>query len=151
MSADQTSSRSADFFRLISSLKLKEVRQTAIESRRHGDPPGDGGGDLKLEWKQAFGKDDPIKTTELSILFRIRYEFNMSFADKPIFRHRAEYFMTFELTDAAVFWSLWPDEELQERFRNRQVLRTFWPFLRQQVLDGALRLGLPPVTLPWLL
>lgn len=151
MSAEQAGDRSADFSRLISSLKLTEVRQTAIESRRLGDLAGGEDSDLKLEWKQAFGKEDPVKVADLSIRFRTRYEFNASSGSKPVFRHLAEYFIFFELADAAVFWSLWPDEELQEIFRNRQVLRTLWPFLRQQVLEGMLRLGLQPVTLPWLM
>ena len=67
------------------------------------------------------------------------------------FRHRADFFLFFELVDAATFWSLWADVELQELFRSRQVSRTLWPFLRQQVLEGMLRLGLQPITLPWLM
>lgn len=148
MTADRAKDRSTDFTRLISSIKLKEIIQIAIESRRFGDPPGEAGGALNMEWNQAVGKDDPVKFSEISIQFRIRYEFKISFGGNPLFRHIAEFSMFFELMDAATFWSLWADEELQDIFRNRQVLRVLWPFLRQQIHDGMLRLALPPVALP---
>ena len=43
-----------------------------------------------------------------------------------------------------------PDDEIQKFFKEKQLVKTLWPMVRQQVLDGMSRLGLPPIPLPWL-
>ena len=57
MSVAQADPRGEELSRMISSLRLKEVRQTAIESRRLGDPPAGLNGQTKLEWRHTFGKE----------------------------------------------------------------------------------------------
>ena len=37
------------------------------------------------------------------------------------------------------------------QYQTKQLTKTLWPLFRQQVIDGMSRVGLPYVTLPWLI
>ena len=49
-----------------------------------------------------------------------------------------------------LFDELWKNEEIMSYFKDKQILKTLWPIVRQQVLDGLSRLSLPPISLPWI-
>ena len=54
------------------------------------------------------------------------------------------------IIDKEVFDELLKDEEIILYFKDKQILKTLWPIIRQQVLDGLSRLSLPPISLPWI-
>jgi hypothetical protein len=151
MSPEEDKAKNVHFDRLLGSLKLLDIKQVALYSRRLGDSTATTGVEPSIEIKQAQGKEDPIKLQDQKILFRTRFDVKASNTGTAYFEHFSEYFMTFELVDSEAYTELWQDSEIRTVFLERQVKRTLWPLLRERVLDGMLRVGLQPVTLPWIL
>jgi hypothetical protein len=56
-----------------------------------------------------------------------------------------------QIIDPAAYGELWADEELRKIFMEKQIQKTIWPLFRQHIHDGMSRLGMSPVTLPWIL
>ena len=74
-----------------------------------------------------------------------------SFQESPVFRQVSTFIVAFQAQDAATANELWADEELRKVFMENQLQKTLWPLFRQHVHDGMSRLGMAPVSLPWLL
>lgn len=107
--------------------------------------------EINLGWKQAFADGDPVIVNEGTRIFRPRYEITVSFKGASIFQQVSVFFIVFHLLDVPVFEELWKDDELSKVFREKQIQKTMWPFLRQHVHDGMSRLGINPLPLPWIL
>ena len=71
--------------------------------------------------------------------------------DDPIFRQISVFIIGFSITDMPVFEVLWANDELRKVFMEKQIQKTLWPIFRQHAHDGMSRLGMAPVSLPWLM
>ncbi len=109
------------------------------------------GNELRLEWRQSFANDDPIAPTSETRVFRPKYEFVVRFQDVVIFLHISIFVISFKVIDQAAYDEFWADEELRKIFMEKQIQKIMWPLFRQHIHDGMSRLGMSPVTLPWLL
>jgi len=112
-------------------------------------PPA--GNELRLEWRQSFANDDPVTPEPDLRLFRPKYEFVVQFQDAIVFKQTSIFIISFKVIDPAAYDELWADEELRKIFMEKQIQKTIWPLFRQHVHDGMSRLGMSPVTLPWIL
>jgi hypothetical protein len=151
MISDMESGSGDPFGRLIASVALSEVKCVAISSRRVGDPSADKGEAPNIQVGQARGNDDPLRVGETGLLFRTKFDVKVTYGGTAVFEHSSEFFTSFEAKDKAAFDESWNDETARAVFFDRQLKKTLWPFLREQVQDGMIRLSLAPVTLPWIL
>ncbi len=136
--------------RLLQSMKLQDIKPMSLHSDLLGEMPTPNS-EINLEWKQAFADGDPVVVNGSTRIFRPRYEVNVSFQGTPIFKQVFVFFIAFQLVDVPTFEELWADEELRKVFRENQIQKTMWPFLRQYVHDGMSRLGINPLPLPWII
>jgi len=56
----------------------------------------------------------------------------------------------FQILDQAGYDQAWANAEAKKIFLEKQLQKTLWPIVRQEVLDGMTRLGFPGVPLPWI-
>jgi hypothetical protein len=136
------------FLKLIKSLKLQKIQPISIHSDLLGDM-SNSESELNLSFTQAFHNDDPIMDKSEILLFRPKYELNISFKDKPLFKQVSLFLVFFDKPE--VFLESWKDEELKKIFKEKQIQKILWPFFRQNVHDGMSRLGIMPITLPWII
>jgi len=136
--------------RFLRALTLKEIRPMLLHSESLGPLPAPGS-ELRLEWKQQFADGDPLSPAPEALVFRPRYELSASFQASPVFRQVTTFIVAFQAQDAATANELRADEELRKVFMEHQLQKTLWPLFRQHVHDGMSRLGMAPVSLPWLL
>jgi hypothetical protein len=135
---------------LLQSVKLREIVPLRLVSERLGPLPQPGG-EMKVEWTQTFANDDPVIPEGTIRIFRPRYEFFAVQSEKVLYKQESTFMIVFEIVDSTIFESVWKMEEVKKIFLERQIQHTVWPIFRQQVQDGMSRLGMQPVTLPWLL
>jgi len=135
---------------LIECLKLQSIQPLEIHSQRLGSPEGPNP-EYQFTIHQASGTDDPLILEDLRSVFRVRYDFTCKSGVVDIYKHMGAFAVFFELVDKDKFTELWKDEALRKIFWERQIQKTLWPYLRQQVSDGMSRLGITPITLPWLM
>jgi hypothetical protein len=108
------------------------------------------GKELKISWSQSFRKDDPLIDEPNHIFFHPKYDLLIAQEEQALYRHRTIFSILFEITDRSVFNDSWDSEEVMKAFHEKQIMRTLWPFLRQQVADGMTRVGLTGAILPWI-
>jgi hypothetical protein len=137
------------FGQLVRSLSLREIRPMDVRSQRLGDPPPSGG-EVQIEWKQAYADDDPVEIAPDVRLFRPKYEFMLRHGGIEYFHQTSIFLLVFQVVDAAAYSELWADEELRKVFRERQLQHTMWPIFRQHALSGMSTVGLQAIPLPWL-
>lgn len=138
------------FTRFLHVVELHEIRPMSLHSEIKGPMPPVGN-ELRLEWRQSFANDDPIAPTSETRVFRPKYEFVVRFQDAVIFLQISIFVISFKVIDQAAYDEFWADEELRKIFMEKQIQKTMWPLFRQHIHDGMSRLGMSPVTLPWLL
>ena len=142
------------FGRLISNLQLANIQPIGIQSERPGFGPVPGyteaDKNIVLAWNQAFATDDPLRVGEGSLFLRPRYEFSISLGGNQIFKHVSTFGILFKVIDEGAFELAWACEPVKKLFLEKQVMKTMWPLLRQQTLDGMSRLCLPTIPLPWI-
>lgn len=136
---------------LITSLQLIQIQPLIIHSERQGSGAfSPGNQELTLSWNQAFAEDDPVKTGDSQIMLRPRYEFNAKFGEELYFKHTSVFSILFGIQDREAVDKALGSETVRKVFFEKQIMKTMWPILRQQVLDGMSRVGLPAITLPWI-
>ena len=136
---------------LISGMQLLQIQPVSIHSEKGASgvtPPGNT--ELKLGWNQAFAEDDPIKGGEDQIIIRPRYEFTATVGGEPFFSHISIFVLLFGIQNREAVDTALGSAAVKKLFFEKQIMKTMWPILRQQVLDGMSRLGLPAVPLPWI-
>ncbi len=106
--------------------------------------------EVKISWNQSFRKDDPLISESNRILFRPKYDLLVALDEQVLYKHRTMFAILFEIKVRTDFDDCWASEEVRQAFQEKQITRTLWPFLRQQVADGMTRLGMPSVVLPWI-
>ena len=136
--------------RFLHAITLQDIRPMLLRSEALGlmPPPGS---ELKLEWKQSFANGDPLAPTPEIRVFRPKYEFTVGFQDTRIFKQVSVFIIGFSVVDLPTFTELWDDDEIRKVFQEKQIQKTLWPLFRQHAHDGMSRLGMAPVSLPWLL
>ncbi len=122
----------------------------SLQSEVKGSMPPQGS-ELQLEWRQSFANGDPIAPTPEARVFRPKYEFVVKVQNTIIFKQTSVFIISFKVIDATAYGELWAEEELRKIFMEKQIQKTIWPLFRQHVHDGMSRLGMSPVTLPWIL
>ncbi len=137
------------FGRLLGILKLHDIRPMDLHSSRRGEIPAPGS-ELQLVWKQALADGDPLFPEADTAVFRPKYELLVKHSETEVFIQVSVFVIAFKISDRTLFDSLWAESEVRETFVRKQLQRTMWPLFRQHVLDGMSRLGMQPVTLPWL-
>ena len=138
------------FTSFLHTIQLQDIRPMELHSKASGSTPPQGSG-LQLEWRYAFAKGDPIASQLEIKVFRPKYEFNIKFNGSIIFEHTSKFIISFKVINAEAYEQLWAEEDLRKAFMEQQIQKTLWPLLRQHIHDGMSRLGLSPVTLPWVL
>lgn len=138
------------FQNLIKSLSLSLIQPTKIDFERLGEIPA-GESNIQITWKMKYPKDSPFRIENNVLHLAPLFEVTLSCKNQPVYTHKSIFVILMKITDAETFENLWKDEEIQKYFREKQVLKTLWPIVRQQVLDGMTRLALPPIALPWII
>jgi hypothetical protein len=138
-----------DFSALIKALSLKEIRPMSLVSERKLEPDPSVK-QVTLNWKLQYADGDPVSLAGGLLMFRPRYEFALVQADKVLFQQISTFVLLFQVLAQTEFSELWTQEPLQGAFKEKQIPHIIWPIFRQQVMDGMSRLGMAPVTLPWL-
>lgn len=82
---------------------------------------------------------------------RPKYTVAMFMGEKELYSHEATIIIAFSVIDQSAFEKAWENDEARKIFHEKQIMKTLWPILRQQVLDGMTRLGLPGIPLPWII
>jgi hypothetical protein len=146
-----TEEESARFKGLISGLQLIQIQPLSI----HSDKPvfgaiSPGNQELTLSWNQAFAVDDPMKIGDSQLMLRPRYEFNAKLGEEQLFTHTSIFGILFGIRDRDAVDKALGTETVKKVFFEKQIMKTMWPILRQQILDGMSRLGLPTIPLPWI-
>lgn len=138
------------FQNLLKSLSLSIIQPTKIDFERLGEIPV-GETNIQINWKMIYPKDEPFVIESNVLKLVPLFEVTISCKNQLIYSHKSIFILLMNILNKEEFESLWKDEEVQKFFREKQVLKTLWPIVRQQVLDGMTRLALPPVSLPWLM
>lgn len=139
------------FQELITSLQIRGVQFLDIQSRRPSVnfAPEDSTGETNLSWKQLFPADDPLHIDDSMVIFRPKYEFDLTRDGKPFFNATMVVALQFTIENKDVFERCWKNVEAQKIFREKQIMRTMWTILRQQLMDCMSRHSLHPIPLPW--
>lgn len=136
------------FSSLMHSISLADIAVVGLTSKKTGNPVT--GEEVKLNWSQSLADGSPEKLPNSLLLFRLKYDADVVQKDASVFVHSSEFGVAFKLDDEEAFDSCWANQELHQVFLNQQMTTTVWPVFRQNVLDGMSRLGMKPITLPWL-
>ena len=136
-------------FELIASLELRSIVPMKLESERFSDPPAVNS-ELQLASNVQFSDNDPEVQTGDNWVFRPRMICEVSLAGAIHFRQTTYFVLLFGMKNMERVQELWTDLQLRKDFQEKQVTKTLWPLFRQHVIDGMSRVGLPFVTLPWL-
>lgn len=139
-----------NFSEFLMCIQPHAMQPMSLSFNRTGDlPPGEN--QLQLSWKFLYANDDPLFPQEKLCVFRPRFEFVMSYEGKQVYQQTSILVTKFLLTDREKFDDFWITEDIRRFFKEKQLPQFLWPVVRQQVLDGFARLGLPPISLPWML
>lgn len=138
------------FARFLRAVQLQDIRPMSLQSEVKGSMPPQGS-ELQLEWRQSFANGDPIAPTPEIKAFRPKYEFVVKFQDTTVFKQTSVFVISFKVIDATAYDELWANEDIRKIFTDKQIQKILWPLFRQHIHDGMSRLGMSPVTLPWIL
>lgn len=138
------------FLAAISALQLKSIQPLSIHFHR-SDEQVHPGSEIKISWNQIFSSDDPISQAPDVLIFRPKYTVTMLMDEKEFYYHETIIIISFSIIDKLSFEKAWENDEARKIFHEKQIFKTLWPILRQQVLDGMTRLGLPGIPLPWII
>lgn len=139
-----------NFRRIIENLQLQTILPLSLHFDRTGQLMVQQEMDIAISWSQAFQPTDPERHANGSLAFNPRYTVELSCGNNPFFSAILIIYIVFMVKDRDVFEAAWEDTDARSVFLEKQILKTLWPILRQQVLDGLSRLGLPPFPLPWI-
>ena len=86
-------------------------------------------------------------------VLEIQPYFEISILDdkKVLYSHNTTVEIDFQIIDFPSFSKYWENDDIKTLFFKKQIKKLIWPILRQQVLDGMSRVGLPSVTLPFMM
>lgn len=137
---------------LIDNLDLITIQPLFFQSEKLGSY--DGKTPLKPMYRHVFREKDPVIIDNEKLVFAPKFEFLLTLDGddtNKIFHQTSIFEVDFIIKDINIFRGLWKDTDLQELFKNKQLLKTLWPIFRQHVIDGLTRMSLPAIALPFLM
>lgn len=143
----------AVFQELITSVQIRSVQFIDIQSHRASVnfAPEDANHETRISWKQLFPTDDPLRIDDTQLIFRPKYEFLVTREGTSFFNATMVAALQFTVENKETFERCWNNPDAQKIFREKQIMRTMWPILRQQLMDCMNRHSLQPITLPWII
>jgi hypothetical protein len=151
MSDIDTNAGREDFERMLTALNLKAIQPLSMRFERTDALVVLPEGEYSLNWNQAFPTNDPQDVEASTLTFHPRYTVTVKHGEALLFLCETVIGIAFTANDRAAFDRAWNNEAARKIFYEKQIMKTLWPVVRQQVLDGMSRLGLPGIPLPWLL
>ena len=137
-----------DYMRFIKSISLETIQPMEIIASRRGDFKDDKES-VEIKFNLAYPGDSGLDITQ-KLLLRPIFEVFFSQDKTDFYYHKVTFVVVINITNKTVFEETWNENDVKQRFMEHQIKKTLWPILRQQVLDGMSRLGLPSIPLPWL-
>ena len=138
------------FTKFIKSISLSTIQPTKIDVECLGEIPVGDDVPLQINWKMMYPKEESFKIVDNVIQLAPMFEISISYEDKIVYSHKSIFQILITIIEKDKFDELWKNEEIRTYFKDKQILKTLWPIVRQQVLDGLSRLSLPPISLPWI-
>ena len=139
------------FTEFINTISISTIQPTKIDVECLSEIPVGKGISLQINWKMMYPKEIPFKITDNILQLAPMFNISIDYEDKMIYSHKSIFQVLITITDRDKFERLWNNEEVRTYFKDKQILKTLWPIVRQQVLDGLSRLSLPPISLPWIM
>lgn len=139
------------FAKFIQSISISTIQPTKIDVECLGAIPVGEQASLQIRWKMMYPKEQAFKIVDNIMQLAPMFEISLSYENQTIYSHKSIFQVLITITDKDKFEELWNNEEVRTYFKDKQILKTLWPIVRQQVLDGLSRLSLPPISLPWIM
>ncbi len=137
------------FTKFIQSISLSTIQPTKIDIECSGEIPS-GEVPLEISWRMMYPNNEPYRIVDNNFQLLPMFDISISYENQIVYSHKSIFQIVMMINDKKVFDELWKDEEIMSYFKDKQILKTLWPIVRQQVLDGLSRLSLPPISLPWI-
>ena len=138
------------FKKFINTISISTIQPTKISVECLGEIPVKEETPLQISWKMMYPKEESFKIVENILQLYPLFDISLSFNNLIIYSHKSIFQILVTIKDKEEFKKLWKNEEISTYFKDKQILKTLWPIVRQQVLDGLSRLSLPPISLPWI-
>ena len=139
------------FAKFIQSISISTIQPTKIDVECLGAIPVGEQASLQISWKMMYPKEQAFKIVDNIMQLAPMFEISLSYENQTIYSHKSIFQVLITITKKDKFEELWNNEEVRTYFKDKQILKTLWPIVRQQVLDGLSRLSLPPISLPWIM
>ena len=139
------------FAKFIQSISISTIQPTKIDVECLGAIPVGEQASLQIRWKMMYPKEQAFKIVDNIMQLAPMFEISLSYENQTIYSHKSIFQVLITITEKDKFEELWNNEEVRTYFKDKQILKTLWPIVRQQVLDGLSRLSLPPISLPWII
>ena len=139
------------FAKFIQSISISTIQPTKIDVECLGAIPFVEQASLQISWKMMYPKEQAFKIVDNIMQLAPMFEISLSYENQTIYSHKSIFQVLITITEKDKFEELWNNEEVRTYFKDKQILKTLWPIVRQQVLDGLSRLSLPPISLPWIM
>ena len=139
------------FAKFIQSISISTIQPTKIDVECLGAIPFVEQASLQISWKMMYPKEQAFKIVDNIMQLAPMFEISLSYENQTIYSHKSIFQVLITITEKDKFEELWSNEEVRTYFKDKQILKTLWPIVRQQVLDGLSRLSLPPISLPWIM
>ena len=137
------------FTKFIQSISLSTIQPTKIDIECSGEIPR-GEVPLQISWRMMYPNNESYRIVDNIFQLAPMFDISISYENQVVYSHKAIFQIVMIINDKKIFDELWKKEEIMSYFKDNQILKTLWPIVRQQVLDGLSRLSLPPISLPWI-
>lgn len=137
------------FAKFIQTISLSTIQPTKIDIECSGEIPS-GEVPLQISWRMMYPNNEPYRIVDNNFQLAPMFDISISFENHIVYSHKSIFQIVMMINDKKLFDKLWINEEIMSYFKDKQILKTLWPIVRQQVLDGLSRLSLPPISLPWI-
>lgn len=138
------------FTEFINTISLSTIQPTKIDVECLGEIPVGEEAPLQISWKMMYPNETPFKIMDNILQLSPLFDISLSYNNQIIYSHKSIFQVLITIKDREKFEELWNKDEIRTYFKDKQILKTLWPIVRQQVLDGLSRLSLPPISLPWI-
>lgn len=137
------------FAKFIQTISLSTIQPTKIDIECSGEIPN-GEVSLQISWRMMYPNNEPYRIVNNNFQLAPMFDISISYENQIVYSHKSIFQIVMMINDKDLFDELWKNEEIMSYFKDKQILKTLWPIVRQQVLDGLSRLSLPPISLPWI-
>lgn len=139
-----TKEESQQFIKLMSFVQLSDIFVVSEKFRNFGRGTG-----------KNFKVLLDIKGTKIDMDSAqpeayITYVIKLFEGRKKIFEQETTYRISLDITDKDQVKEILSNEKIRRFFLGKQLMKVTWPFLRQEFHDNCARVGIRPLTLPFL-